>query len=248
MKYCKKRGHRLVRVLIAALSLTGVLIILIAFKIIKVTPYFAARYPMQGVDVSHYQGEIQWERLREQGIDFAFIKATEGSSFVDTRFAANWEEARAAGLYAGAYHFFSFDSPASSQAEHFIATVGSLSGALPPAVDVEYYGDKAKNPPEKQQVVSQLRKLLYALEEEYGVKPVIYTTYTSYDQYIRGEFEEYPLWIRNIYYVPVGTGRNWTFWQYCDTGMLQGTSGKEKYVDLNVFREGQKELEELLIP
>ncbi|MCM1120677.1 MAG: glycoside hydrolase family 25 protein [bacterium] len=248
MEHGKKGKRKVARVLYVVLLLTSVSVILIAFKIIKIPPYLAAQYPMQGVDVSHYQGEIEWERIREQGIDFAFIKATEGSSFVDDRFAANWKEARSAGLYVGAYHFFSFDSPASSQAEHFIATVGSLSGALPPAVDIEYYGDKAKNPPERQQAVSQLRELLCALEEEYGVKPVIYTTYTIYGQYIRGEFEEYPLWIRNVYYPPVNTGRHWTFWQYCDTGTLQGTSGEEKYVDLNVFREGQKELEELLVP
>ena len=244
-----KRTKRMaVCTILAVLLFLCAAAVLTVLKKIKINPYLVGKYPIQGVDVSHYQGEIEWEQFREQGIDFAFIKATEGSSFVDERYETNWENARAAGLYVGAYHFFSFDSPASSQAEHFIATVGDLSGTLPPTVDIEYYGNKLQNPPEKEQVVSQLQELLSALEEKYGVKPVIYTTYTVYNKYIRNEFEDYPLWIRNVYYSPGDIGRQWIFWQYSDTGTLLGTSGEEKYVDLNVFYEDQKELEKLLVP
>ncbi|MCW5953083.1 MAG: lysozyme, partial [Propionibacteriaceae bacterium] len=73
------------------------------------------QYPVWGVDVSRYQGEIDWPVLAAQGIEFAFIKATEGSSYVDPRFAANLEGASAAGLRAGAYHFFSFESAGATQ-------------------------------------------------------------------------------------------------------------------------------------
>lgn len=93
-----------------------------------------------------------------------------------------------------------------------------------------------------------MRELLYALEKEYGVKPIVYTTYTVYNKYIRGEFEDYPLWIRNVYYPPADIGRQWSFWQYSDTGTLSGTFGEEKYVDLNIFREDWEELEKLLVP
>lgn len=244
-----KKGKRvIVSVILAALLLLCVTVVLLLLKKVNINQYLAAGYSVGGVDVSHYQGEIDWRQIREQGIDFAFIKATEGSSYVDERYEENRENAREAGLYIGAYHFFSFDSPAAAQAEHFIATAGDLSGALPPVVDIEYYGDKRKNPPEKAQVVSELQELLDALEKEYGVKPVIYTTYTVYNKYIRKEFQEYPLWIRNVYYPPVDIGREWNFWQYSDTGELKGTKGEEKYVDLNVFRESREELEKLLIP
>lgn len=248
-KYRKgeKRKHITVHIFIAAVLLLFCAA-LTALKIIRITPYFAARYSVWGVDVSHYQGEIDWRQLRRQGVDFAFIKATEGSGFADERFAANWENARAAGMYAGAYHFFSFDSPASSQAEHFISTAGDLSGALPPVVDIEYYGDKQDDPPSREQVIPRLRELLCALEEEYGVNPIIYTTNTVYNQYIRNGFEDYPLWIRNVYYPPIDIGRQWTFWQYSDTGTLSGTYGEEKYIDLNVYRESIDELEKLLVP
>ncbi len=81
-------------------------------------------------------------------MDFAFIKATEGSSNVDEYFKANWTNAQNSGLVIGAYHFFSFDSSAETQAENYIATVGNLNGKLPPAIDFEYYGDKEKSPPD----------------------------------------------------------------------------------------------------
>lgn len=244
-----KRGKRVIICVISAVLLpVCVTVILLALKKININQYLVAGYPLRGVDVSHYQGEIDWQQIREQGVDFAFIKATEGSSYVDERYEENRKNAREAGLYIGAYHFFSFDSPAASQAEHFIATAGEMSGALPPVVDIEYYGDKRENPPEKAQVVSGLQELLDALETEYGVKPVIYTTYTVYNEYIRNGFQEYPLWIRNVYYPPADIGREWTFWQYSDTGELKGTAGEEKFLDLNVFRKGREELEKLLIP
>lgn len=248
----KEHSHSMkqkaVRLIFTVLLLLCVLAILTATKRININQYLVGGYSVKGVDVSHYQGEIDWEHFREQGIDFAFIKATEGSSLVDERFEENREGAKAAGLYAGAYHFFSFDSTPASQAEHFIATVGDLSGSLPPVVDIEFYGDKRKNPPEKAYVVSGLRELLEALEEEYGVKPIIYTTYTVYNRYIRNAFQEYPLWIRNVYYPPGDIGRLWTFWQYCDTGALGGTAGEEKFVDLNVFRESREDLLKMLVP
>lgn len=244
-----KRGKRVIICVISAVLLpVCVTAVLLALKKININQYLVAGYPLRGVDVSHYQGEIDWQQIREQGVDFAFIKATEGSSYVDERYEENRKNAREAGLYIGAYHFFSFDSPAASQAEHFIATAGEMSGALPPVVDIEYYGDKRENPPEKAQVVSGLQELLDALETEYGVKPVIYTTYTVYNEYIRNGFQEYPFWIRNVYYPPADIGREWTFWQYSDTGELKGTAGEEKFLDLNVFRKGREELEKLLIP
>ncbi|MDE5590269.1 MAG: glycoside hydrolase family 25 protein [Acetatifactor sp.] len=244
-----KRGKRVIAcVIFAILLLLLCVAVLLVLKKININQYLVAGYPVRGVDVSHYQGEIDWQQFKEQGIDFAFIKATEGSSFVDEKYEENWVNAREAGLYVGAYHFYSFDSPAASQAEHFISIAGDLRGALPPVVDIEYYGDKRENPPKKEQVVSGLQELLDALEKEYGVKPVIYTTYTVYNKYIRNGFQEYPLWIRNVYYPPVDIGREWTFWQYSDKGKLRGTAGEEKYVDLNVFGKDREELERMLIP
>ena len=118
-----------------------------------------------GVDVSSYQGEVDWPVLAEQGVDFAFIKATEGSLLQDRRFAANWAGSAAAGERAGAYLFLSYDSPGETQAVNFIAAVPVTEGALPPVVDIEFYGEYLDTPPEKERVRAILDPLLERLEE-----------------------------------------------------------------------------------
>lgn len=214
----------------------------------RLNSFWARTYEVQGIDVSHYQGDIQWREMEEQDIDFAYIKATEGSSSVDGCFEKNWREAKASSLYVGAYHFFSFDSAGESQAEHFIRTVGSLQGCLCPVVDVEYYGDKEKNPPSVQDVKEQLGIMLKMLEKEYGKKPVIYTTYQVYGKFIKNNFGEYPLWLRNVYYPPIfGKKGKWIFWQYSDTEKLSGYQGEEELIDRDVFRGNEKELKKYII-
>lgn len=232
--------------------LTGLILvlsgILFANKIIKVNFIFADGYEIRGADVSHYQGVIDWNRIAQQDLDFAFIKATEGSGYLDEYFYDNWQEAEKTDLYIGAYHFFSFDSEGKNQAEFYIDTVGELSGKLPPVIDVEFYGSKANEPPEKEEVAAQLGQMLTTLEEYYQVKPIIYTTYQVYNRYLKGEFDEYPLWIRNVYYPPFNIqSGNWTFWQYTDRAVLEGYEGDEKYIDMNVFHGTKEELNELIV-
>lgn len=208
----------------------------------------AYKYQVKGVDVSRYQGEIDWQVIKQQDIAFAFIKATEGSSHVDNKYYYNIEEAYRAGLCVGAYHFFSFDSTGESQALHYINTVGSLYDKLPPVIDFEYYGDKAFNPPDQEKTRKQLKILLEALEEEYQKKPIIYATSTTYKIYLENYFEEYPIWIRNVYYeTKLENDKDWTFWQYKDNALLEGYSGAEEKIDLNVFRGTKKELEDMKV-
>lgn len=130
----------------------------------------------------------------------------------------------------------------------FIETVGNLSGKITPVIDIEFYGDKRNDPPAKEDVAEQLGGLLHLLEEYYHVKPVIYTTYNVYYQYVKGRFKEYPLWIRNVYFPPDWHMRGeWTFWQYTDTAVMSGFSGEEKYIDRNVFYGTAEELEKLIV-
>lgn len=232
-------------VLAAAIAVTGSLVLR---KDIKINPIFAQRYEVHGVDVSHYQGTIDWDVLSQQNLDFAFIKATEGSSHVDECFSDNWQAAEQTQLYLGAYHFFSFDSEGDKQAVSYIDTVGNLNGKLAPVIDVEYYGDKRSNPPKRAEVVANLKAMLDVLEQHYEIKPIIYTTYTVYNDYIKGEFEDYPLWVRSVYCPPtVFFGSKWSFWQYMDTAMLDGYAGEEKYIDVNVYKGTKQELEGLII-
>ena len=201
-----------------------------------------------GADVSAYQADVDMNKLKEQNIQFLYIKATEGSGAQDARFAENWENAEKAGLLSGAYHFFSYDSEGKTQAENFIKTVGAdLSGRLLPAVDVEYYGDKEQNPPAKADVIRELKIFLERLEQEYGVRPVIYTRPDLYETYLKGTFDGYKKWISSLY-TPLSWNYkdDWYLWQYLNRGELEGYSGGEQYIDLNVFNKDHS-LEDLIV-
>ena len=131
------------------------------------------RYPVRGVDVSAHQGVIDWPMLAAQGVEFAFIKATEGSGFTDARFSFNVLQARNAGLRVGAYHFFSFESSGDAQADNFIAVVEPFAGMLPPVVDLEYYAGFFDDPPAAEPVRAELDALLERLRAHYGVQPIL---------------------------------------------------------------------------
>ena len=249
----KKGLKRLVIVLIAVILVAAVIFssvfLLAKQKKVFINKWFVdEKSSTIGVDVSSYQAEIDMNVLKEQNIEFIYIKATEGSNTQDERFAENWNNAKKAGLLSGAYHFFSYDSEGRTQAENFINTVGpDLKGRLLPVVDVEYYGDKEQNPPEKDDVIRELRIYLEMIEEEYGIKPLIYTRSDIYDKYLKGEFDEYRKWISSLY-TPISWNYkdDWYIWQYLNRGELEGYTGGERYIDLNVLNK-DKALEDLIV-
>ena len=249
----KKALKRLVIALII-LTTIAIAIFLSVFLLAKQKKIFINKWFVDeknrtvGVDVSAHQAEIDMNVLKEQNIVFIYIKATEGSTWQDDRFAENWVNAKKAGLWSGAYHFFSYDSEGKTQAENFIKTVGpSLKGRLLPAVDVEYYGDKEQNPPARADVIKELRTYLEMIENQYAVKPVIYTRSDIYEKYLKGEFDEYKKWMSSVY-TPLSWNYkdDWYIWQYLNRGELKGYSGGEKYIDLNILNK-DKELEDLII-
>lgn len=195
---------------------------------------------VRGVDVSSYQGEVNFARLSEQGVSFAYIKATEGSRHVDEKFATNFANAAAANLPVGAYHFFTYQSSGAEQAANFITTVGELDNSrLIPAVDMELSSEQKSNPPEKSSVVAALKVFVATLEEKYGVKPLIYSTKDYYEKYLKDDFSEYPRWVRStLWPVYIEVGDDWTVWQYDDHGKLDGYRGVEELIDLNVVKTG----------
>lgn len=231
--------------LITTISVVAILFVcaLLFFKgVIKINPWISSQYPVHGVDVSSYQGKINWTLLEKQGIQFAFIKATEGSSTVDQNFRYNYDHAMKTELNVGAYHFFSFDSSGMTQANNFIATVPKNSRMLPPVVDLEFYGNKEKHPPNKALVRKNLNELLNKLEIYYGKKPIIYVTQKSYRLYISGGYSTYPLWISSGLTPPMLlSNRQYVFWQYSDKGKLKDNNGTEAHVDMNVFLGSQKQ-------
>lgn len=204
------------------------------------------QWEVWGVDVSSYQGQVDWALLRRQGVDFAFIKATEGSSLVDPCFARNWAGARAAGVTAGAYHFFSYDSPGATQAANFLAAAPPEAGALPPVIDVEFYGKYLERPMDAEEVWPILDELVERVTAAWGRPPILYVTARSYRLYVRGRYSDCPLWISMPAVVPAWA--DWSFWQYSHTAQMPGYSGVEGQIDLNVFRGSQEDLAALVIP
>ena len=202
------------------------------------------KYPVRGVDVSSYQGDIDWAELSSQNILFAYIKATEGSSHVDRCFAYNWENASQCDIRIGAYHFFSFESAGETQADNFIKTVTPVENMLPPVIDVEFYGSfRSGDDIAVDDVVKELRTMVDMLTQYYGIKPVIYASDDSYDVIIRGNFDDCDLWYRSVY-GSVPKDVDWTFWQYSNRHRLNGYNGKEVYIDMNVYFGSEQEFKE----
>ena len=197
------------------------------------------RYEVRGVDVSHHQGEIEWDELSADGTSFAYIKSTEGGDWTDSRFSVNWREADEAGVLRGAYHFFTLCTPGTDQAAHMINTVPNEPGMLPPAVDLEFGGNCAVRPSVAEFEV-ELTAFLQAIEAHYRMRPVIYTNARFYNRYLDQSLLDVSWWIMSPVWGPWGSPE-WTFWQYFP-GRRDGVDGR---VDRNVFRGDEAELRAL---
>lgn len=194
-------------------------------------------YPIQGIDISHHQGAIDWQALKQEGkVQFVFMKATEGGDFKDTRFQDNWKAAKELGIRRGAYHFYSFCKSGAEQAANFIASVPIDNKALPPVVDLEFLGSCKKRPP-VQEAIQEIQICLDLLEKQYGKRPILYTTYAFYEVYLKDDLTSYDLWLRDTQKAPILENRDWKFWQFSNRGTRKGIKGK---VDLNVFHGSVK--------
>ena len=205
--------------------------------------YGTVTYPegkVRGIDVSHYQEELDWERLRRaqlQGVplSFIFVKATEGTDIIDEYFNQNFYNARKNNIVRGAYHFFSTKTPAAQQARFFCKIVQLEDEDLPPVLDVETIGDL---PPQK--LRTEVRTWLEMVEQHYGVTPILYTSYKFKTSYLNTkDFDRYPYWIAHYYVDTLTYKGNWHFWQHTDAGRIDGIRG---YVDVNVFNGTYDEL------
>jgi lysozyme len=204
-------------------------------------------YTIHGIDVSSYQGKINWQKVKAMNddgvhISFAFIKATEGVLSMDPYFQRNWREAPKAGIICGAYHFFLPQKSGLWQARFFLQTVKVEKGDLPMVVDVEQL---YKTSPAKMR--EQLLSFVNYIENKTGVKPIIYTNISFYQDYLSGYFDDYTLWIAH-YYQPVlnvSSKTNWQFWQHSDKARINGINQK---VDFNIFKGDSTAFQKLLIP
>ncbi len=203
-------------------------------------------YEIRGIDISHYQGKINWEKLSNAQIEhspirFVVIKATEGSTQIDDCFQDNFKNARDYGFIRGAYHFWSNKSSARDQARFFLKKVHLKDGDLPPVLDVE-------NKPENMSVEDFQREILtwmHIVEDKYHVKPILYTYYKFKNQYLNTPvFDDYPYWIAHYYVDEIEYEGDWKFWQHTDAGRLPGIKGT---VDFNLYNGSFYDLKKLCI-
>ncbi len=203
-------------------------------------------YEIRGIDISHYQGKINWEKLSNAQIEhspirFVMIKATEGSTQIDDCFQDNFKNARDYGFIRGAYHFWSNKSSARDQARFFLKKVHLKDGDLPPVLDVE-------NKPEDMSVEDFQREILtwmHIVEDKYHVKPILYTYYKFKNQYLNTSvFDDYPYWIAHYYVDEIEYEGDWKFWQHTDAGRLPGIKGT---VDFNLYNGSFYDLKKLCI-
>lgn len=210
------------------------------------TPSYPEGYEVRGIDISHYQGRINWEKLRNASIgdapvSFVFIKATEGEKLWDDNFNINFSKSKRNDLIRGAYHFFVPGVDPRKQAEFYLKIALLETGDLPPVLDIEKKGDLT---PEK--LRRDVRVWLDIVEKEYGVKPILYTSYKFKMQYLNTpEFDAYPYWIAHYYIDELEYKGKWTFWQHTDCGKVSGIKG---FVDCNIFNGTFQELKELTLP
>ena len=182
------------------------------------------------MDVSHHQGEIDWERVRRDRIRFAYLKASEGSGFTDPRFLTNARAARAAGLRVGGYHYFSLCSPGAAQAEHFAQVLRSAPPrSMPPAIDLELLGNCA-DPPRRPELLAEVRAFIDVVERRTGREVVVYA-YPEFEARYRFAPElQRRQWVRRIGSTP--PARDWFIWQKDDQAFIDGIDGT---TDLNVM-------------
>lgn len=207
---------------------------------------YPAGYEIRGIDISHYQGTVDWEKLRHAMIQncpvrFVIIKSTEGVGHLDENFNDNFYQAKVYGFIRGAYHFWSVKSSARDQAHYFLKQVHLEAGDLPPVLDVEQKPSDVSTEDFQREVLTWL----HIVEDKYHVKPIIYTYFKFKEQYLSdARFDDYPYWIAHYYVNKMEYRGPWKFWQHTDAGKLPGIDG---YVDINLYNGSFYDLQQLTI-
>ena len=200
-----------------------------------------------GFDVSHYQNkeDIKWDSLsignKTIPLEFVVMRATMGNRNADKHFDEFWVKAQKHNLIRGAYHFYRADEDPVIQANNFLANVKLESGDLPPILDIEKIPKRKTN----KKLIEDLKVWCKIVEETYGEKPIIYTYYHYYKDFLKGEFDDYPLWLANYNDVPSPTPDDqWDFWQFTENGIVHGINTK---VDLDIYNGSSWSLKRLTL-
>jgi lysozyme len=186
-----------------------------------------------GIDVSRFQGDINWDQVAGSGVKFAFIQISRSLTDLDAKFTYNWRRAKEVGILRGAYQRFRPGMDVMGQAKIFVDTLGPFQkGDLPPMLDVEDADGLSAT-----QIANRVQQWLDYVEPKVGVRPLIYTGFYFWRDSVGGaDFKQYPLWIANYSatcpLVPP-TWTRWAFHQYSSTATIPGVTANT--VDVNKF-------------
>ena len=179
-----------------------------------------------GIDLSHHQNNINWEKLGEQKPNFMFIKASEGVTCQDVKYKENYSEAKKRRILVGSYHYFSYKSCGKDQAINFLSVAQHKDSDLLPVLDAEF----VRKMPKKEKVINELTGFINTIYEKLGLYPIVYCDYRFYKLYLQEHLKDKcKLWIVNYKQKP---SCEWAFWQTSDRFKLDGIGG---FVDLNMF-------------
>ncbi|WP_081403348.1 GH25 family lysozyme [Acinetobacter equi] len=224
-------------------GLSSLIIALCLYLFIYPQNTLANEYTIYGFDVSHHQGDIQWNKISPTRYKFVYLKATEGGDFKDRKFSDNWLQARENGFLVGAYHFYRLCKDGRIQANNFIETVPKKENALPPVIDLEY-DSNCINTFTKEQLLQEIQIMHDKLYEHYEKQPIFYISKSFYNIVLADNFKQTPLWVREYQGKPnLKNDPSWLFWQHTNKGKILGI---KKTVDLNVFNGDEKDWGEFL--
>lgn len=179
--------------------------------------------PVEGIDVSHYQGVIDWQEIsKDKSIGYAYIKATEGEALVDGTYRRNIEGARKAGLKVGSYHYYRPNADGEAQLRNLTSQILPHEQDLAIIIDVESRGRKPHG-----RFIAELREFLEHVEEHYHSRPIVYTFQNFYNRYLKRELDDYRLMVSKYQEEePLLTdGRDFCIWQYTSEGSMGGIDG-----------------------
>lgn len=232
---------------IGAIAITTTAILVVCLILLTVKGDKAGSYgsQIQGIDISHHQGKIDWEQVAADGkIQFVYIKASEGATHRDSRYKQNISEARQAGIPAGSYHYFHPAIPVAEQIRNFTDIIKTETQDLIPVVDIE-----ESNNLTGKQVCDSLKRFTALLKDYCGKQPIVYTHQRFYNDYLQKSFCQAKLWIARygfLLFKPrprLEDMRNCTIWQYSNRGRIDGINS---LVDLNTLSPGHS-LEQIML-
>jgi lysozyme len=187
------------------------------------------KYPVTGIDVSNHTGKIDFQKVKEQNIDFVFIRSTGGRTVKDQMFEKNYLGAKKSDIPIGVYHFFRFNKSGKSQAINFLSAIKGKKFDLPLVLDIEDW----KNPTTKSraEIIYEIDQFITSVERETGLSLMIYTNENGYKKYVYEKFSHKNIWICSFNKKPRINGK-WTFWQYSHKGRFNFAEG---VVDINTY-------------